>query len=201
MTDGVQKIGNGIFKRRQKRKLGLLIDGVGLDRATRRLERKIDLTKFVTSVCEGLKPEIARYYTLVPHEDDARQLAFLDAVEKAGLEVMLKRLPPKGVKRQVSMDIHMAVDAMAFANGRSNEIIQRRTPLTTQLSPDIEGETYSRHLIIVCPNRELSYSIHVATQLGVKTTLADFGQYGSSDSWQGIDRWVDLSTSETIWRD
>jgi hypothetical protein len=42
--------------------------------------------------------------------------------------------------------------------------------------------------------------MHTAYEQGVETVLADFGQYGSTDGWKGVDRWIDLSTSETIWR-
>mgnify|MGYP003587120936 FL=1 len=31
--------------------------------------------------------------------------------------------------------------------------------------------------------------------------MADFGLYGQTDGWKGVDKWVDLSTSETIWRE
>ena len=48
--------------------------------------------------------------------------------------------------------------------------------------------------------RELSYALYTASQAGVDIALADFGLYGTSDGWRGVDRWIDLSTSETIWR-
>jgi len=112
-----QLLKEGVVKRKVKRRLGLFIDGLGLDRATRRLERKVDLSRLVAGLASGMQPEIARYYTLIPNEDDARQFAFLDAVERAGLEVVVKRLPPKGVKRQVSMDVHIAADLIAFGYG------------------------------------------------------------------------------------
>lgn len=228
---------SGILKRKTKRCIGLFIDGIGLDRATRRLNKKIDLARLVSGLCSGLEPEIARYYTLVPHEDDARQFAFLDAVERAGLEVVVKRLPPKEVKRQVSMDVHMATDIVSFGCGISGALSQLspsqlnkkdfdnkdsnakdssgKDPLATngseQLadskSPNLkipnlitQDQNIKRIATVVCPNRELSYAIHVANLVGVETSLVDFGLYGSSDGWKGVDRWVDLSTSETIWR-
>lgn len=202
-----EQLGKGIVRRKSKRVLGLFIDGVGLDRATRRLERKVDLGRLVKGVTTGLKLELARYYTLIPHEDDARQFSFLDAVERAGLEVVVKRLPPKGVKRQVSVDVHMAVDLLAFAQGtfEKNEVV-----LTGDAAPDVapekiekptdSKEPIKRSALIVCPSRELSYGIYMANQAGVETSLADFGLYGTSDGWKGVDRWIDLSTSETIWR-
>lgn len=210
----------GILKRKSKRKIGLFIDGIGLDRATRRLERKVDLSRLVSGLTSGLEPEIARYYTLVPYEDDARQFAFLDAVERAGLEVIIKRLPPKGVKRQVSMDVHIATDLISYSFGlfenkerlqaaesiaaaAGAEVARPITSLADQISAAAASRTSTvkRLATVVCPSREISYSIFMAHTLGVETSLADFGLYGGSDGWKGVDRWVDLSTSETIWRD
>ncbi len=225
--DEFEQLKGGVLKRRSKRRLGLFIDGVGLDRATRRLARKVDLAQLVSGLSFGLKPELARYYTLIPYEDDARQFAFLDAVEKAGLEVVTKRLPPKGVKRQVSMDVHMATDLVAFALGlfaHDDESNGKDPSAGAGLNSDHNG-THSLHagdhrqsvfqmrktprqesdiqrvLTVVCPTRELSYAIYTCHNLGVEMSLADFGLYGVSDGWKGVDRWVDLSTSETIWRD
>ena len=100
-----EEVASGVIKRRQSKLLGLFIDGTGLDRATRRLNRRVDLTALVRGVTSGIKPSVARYYTLIPYEDDSRQRAFLDAVSRAGLSVIVKRLPPKGVTRQVSVDV------------------------------------------------------------------------------------------------
>ena len=211
--DDFESVGRGVVKRKTKRVLGLFIDGVGLDRATRRLDRKIDLGRLVSGITTGLKVEIARYYTLIPNEDDARQFAFLDAVEKAGLEVVVKRLPPKGVNKMVSVDPHISVDLATYAYGR----FEKHTPVIAAETPPVEeGEVakegepkviipakssiLSRSAIIVCPSKELSYAIFTAHELGVETSMADFGQYGNSDGWRGVDRWIDLSTSETIWR-
>lgn len=209
---------SGIVKRKAKRAIGLFIDGTGLDRATRRLERKVDLQKLVAGLCSGLQPEVARYYTLVPYEDDARQFAFLEAVERAGLEVIVKRLPPKGVKRQVSMDVHMATDLISYSLGLFQESDEEKennaretgpngenppnagAGLITKSSPSKDGEI-QRLTTVVCPSRELSYAIYMSHVIGVQTSLADFGLYGTSDGWKGVDRWVDLSTSETIWRE
>lgn len=227
-SEQFEQLKGGIVKRKQRRRLGLFVDGIGLDRATRRLARKVDLSQLVAGLCAGLKPEIARYYTLVPYEDDARQFAFLDAVEKAGLEVITKRLPPKGVKRQVSMDVHMATDLIAFSLGLfAHEAIQQETAMQANGEPVMidrnagrehvngngghrfpEGKRLTPHFdpdiqrlaVVVCPTRELTYSIYMSHIFGVETSLADFGLYGISDGWKGVDRWVDLSTSETIWR-
>jgi len=113
-------IKKGFVRRSQKREMGLFIDGVGLDRAARRLNRRVDMAALVRGVTAGATPVIARYYTLIPFEDDSRHHAFLDAVARAGLQVVVKRLPPKGVNRQVSIDLEMATDMVAFALGHTN---------------------------------------------------------------------------------
>ena len=212
---------SGAAKRKSKRKIGIFIDGIGLDRATRRLYRKVDLSRLVSGLKSGLEVEVARYYTLVPYEDDARQFAFLDAVERAGLEVVTKRLPPKGVKRQVSMDVHLATDLVSFSMGiyenlakakekkeqekiAVNDIPSSTTTTGITKEPAIQPSSNSkikRVAAVICPGREVTYAMYVANQAGVETSLVDFGLYGSSDGWRGVDRWVDLSTSETIWRD
>ena len=230
----------GIVKRKIKRRVGLFIDATGLDRATRRLDRKVDLARLVRGLTSGVQLEIARYYTLIPYEDDARQFAFLDAVERAGVEVVTKRLPPKGVKRQVSMDVHMATDLVSYAYGQfENHTFGAKDKHSLSVPTNGQGH-YPNHAqngashaglvdahgnglnagekgepekgveskkeirrlaTIVCPSREVSYAIFMANKMGVETSLADFGLYGSSDGWKGVDKWVDLSTSETIWRE
>ena len=212
----------GVVKRRVKRRVGIFIDGIGLDRATRRLYKKVDLSRLVSGLTSGVQVEVARYYTLVPYEDDARQFAFLDAVERAGLEVVTKRLPPKGVKRQVSMDVHLSTDLVSYSFGNFESKPETATAESEQLrvneqptngnqpsdtSPPASGRAkgsdpaIKRIAAIVCPGREVSYAIYMANSLGVETSLVDFGLYGASDGWKGVDRWIDLSTSETIWRE
>lgn len=207
----------GVVKRKMKRRMGLFIDATGLDRATRRLERKVDLSRLVSGLTSGIKLEVARYYCLIPNEDDARQFAFLDAVERAGIEVITKRLPPKGVKRQVSMDVHLASDLISFCFGHFEKTEEVAKAVPEEGNAAANGEETKNKTIalsnsasssrgiqriatVVCPSREMSYAIYVCNQLHIETCLADFGLYGSSDGWKGVDRWIDLSTSETIWR-
>ncbi len=218
--EALEVLKGGLVKRKTKRRMGLFIDATGLDRATRRLERKVDLSRLVTGLNSGIKLEIARYYCLIPYEDDARQFAFLDAVERAGIEVVTKRLPPKGVKRQVSMDVHIASDLVSYCFGKfaqaaavektehvkkveNSDVIVRAeaAPQTTSEPPRPSYSEVKRIVTVVCPSREMSYAIYTSHQLGAETVLADFGLYGASDGWRGVDRWIDLSTSETIWRD
>lgn len=202
-----QLLKDGVVKRKAKRKVGLFIDGLGLDRATRRLDKKVDLSRLVAGLTSGIQPEIARYYTLIPNEDDARQFAFLDAVERAGLEVVVKRLPPKGVKRQVSMDVHIATDLIAFGYGQFEKAQEVEAKVANsdesipKITPTKSERSVKRMANVVCPSREISYAIYMCNQFGVETSLSDFGLYGTSTGWKGVDRWVDLSTSETIWRD
>ena len=207
-----EQLSGGVIRRKSKRVVGLFLDGIGLDRATRRLERKVDLSRLVAGLISGMRVEVARYYTLIPYEDDARQFSFLDAVERAGLEVVLKRLPPKGVKRQVSMDVHMATDMMSFAFGQLQRAAVENTEtklavgdassvaVTSTIATPVREDNVRRSLVAVCPSRELSYAIYQASLFGAETSIADFGLFGTSDGWKGVDHWVDLSTSETIWR-
>ena len=73
--DEFEVISNSVIKRKVRRRMGLFIDATGLDRATRRLDKKIDLASLVKGLSSGLKIEVARYYCLIPYEDDARQFA------------------------------------------------------------------------------------------------------------------------------
>ena len=193
-------IGKGIVKRRVKRVVGLFIDATGLDRATRRLDKKIDLSRLVTGLTQGLDIEISRYYSLIPHDDDTRQLSFLEAVQRAGVEVITKRLPPKGVKRQVSIDVQIATDIMDFTYGAFKKEVAQTMAVNAPVGPSNISEV-KRIAIIVCPSRDLNYALNSAYKHGTETVLADFGLYGQTDGWKGVDRWVDLSTSETIWRE
>lgn len=230
-----ESLGGGVVRRKERRVVGLFIDGTGLDRATRRLKRKIDLERLVRGVTSGSTPVVARYYTLIPYEDDSRQRAFLDAVHRAGLTVIVKRLPPKGISRQVSVDIEMAADIVAFALGHtefsslsaydpkdfaetgsalptampffnndstkpSGADLQKRIITAPQVKAG-EGETIQRIITVVCPSRELSYPINLTKELGVDTATADFGKFNSGDILKSASKWIDLTDSETIWRE
>jgi hypothetical protein len=269
-----QEISKGVVKRNERRVFGLFIDGTGLDRATRRMKRKVDMTSLVRGVTGGIKPVVARYYTLIPHEDDSRQRAFLDAVSRAGLDVMVKRLPPKGVARQVSVDNFMAADIIAFARGfetfdkvsaaHSLFATEQKQPVQggaasptalpfarhkaaqkiamevedydgialhhididsvgEELFPasndstedasaskevpreandkDSKGRRERRVVTIVCPSRELAYPVSLIKEFGVDTVTADFGEFNTGDILKNAAKWIDLSSSETIWRD
>jgi NYN domain len=233
-----KSIGKGIVKRSEKRVVGLFIDGIGLDRATRRMNRKVDLAQLVKGVTSGLTPLVARYYTIVPFEDDSRQRAYLDAVSRAGLRVIVKRLPPKGITRQVSTDAEMAADIVAFALGHSafsdlsewkphgqsseqnnvNKIsimhkgtrnqIDNDAPINEEVTKSHVDNSVSqselpekRSVIVVCPNRDIAYPISLLKELNIDTINADFAQLQGGDVLKSAAKWIDLSTSETIWRE
>jgi hypothetical protein len=231
-----KELSGGFVKKKERRVVGLFIDGVNLDRATRRINRKVDLQALVRGVTSGIPPIVARYYTVIPNEDDSRQRAFLDAVARAGLSIIVKRLPPKGITRQVTTDLEMAADIVAFSLGLSsfnkeNEYLPaelqavkniaaagpRHGPVgpvidassltpaprsqgpLLRLDPDVAD--VRRSVVVVCPSREISYSLTLAKDLGADTTSADFGQFTGNDVLKSASKWIDLSGSETIWRE
>ncbi len=237
-----EELGKGFIRKREKRNVGLFIDGTGLDRATRRINRKVDMTALLRGVTSGSTPVVARYYTLIPYEDDSRQRSFLDAVARAGLSVIVKRLPPKGIARQVSVDLEMAADIVAFAMGhtsfsKENEYmavddsgrfpalptgveLPKRSPRLAHNSDGTSSEAAAHtdnpataaktddmpssdlySLVIVCPSRELAYPMSLVKDMGADTTTADFGQFNTGDILKSAAKWIDLSNSETIWRD
>lgn len=222
-----EELGRGIVKRAERRVLGLFIDGTGLDRATRRLNRKVNMTALVRGVTSGSTPVVARYYTLIPYEDDSRQRAFLDAVNRAGLQVIVKRLPPKGVTRQVSVDVEMAADMLAFTMGHSSfgalseyipeekqgmgqdklhKMAQKQNeseqPSEAQQSAEAAAQGKVRRIVtLVCPSRDLAYPISLSSELGAETITADFGEFAGGDVLKSASKWIDLSGSETIWRE
>jgi hypothetical protein len=232
-----EELGKGFIKKRERKSIGLFIDGTGLDRATRRINRKVDMAALVRGVTSGIAPTVARYYTLIPYEDDSRQRAFLDAVARAGLSVIVKRLPPKGISRQVSVDLEMAADMVAFAMGltsfsKENEYMPAEliaavngsspaarggAPLKIRRGGNEEATSAEssenseekikdsspsqRSVVVVCPSRELSYPLGLIKDLGSDTTNADFGQFNTGDILKSASKWIDLSDSETIWRD
>jgi hypothetical protein len=226
-----QQVKGGLIKKTKRRVVGVFIDGIGLDRATRRLNRRIDLAALIKGVTSGLAPTLARYYTVVPHEDDSRHRSFLDAVSRAGLNVIVKRLPPKGITRQVTTDIEMSTDIVAYALGLSSfnkafeylpaemqavknmsvggakatispaDISESKRQSGPLLNIDPQKADITRSLIVICPTRELSYAMTLAKDLGADTTTADFGKFNKGDVLKSANKWIDLSDSETIWKD
>lgn len=200
------QVKKGVVKRNQKRVLGLFIDGIGLDRAANRLARSVDIHALVKGVSAGLKPAVARYYTIIPNEDDARHLAYLDAVSKAGLDVIVKRLPPKGVNRQAHFDTEMASDIVAFGLGH-NKFSSLGT-LNQEGEEEVKDgdentnapEDAQRVITVVCPNKEMKYPLALIREYNISTVNADFGRGSKKDVLNSADKWIDLSDSESIWR-
>ncbi len=229
-----EKTSAGVIKRSEQRAIGIFIDGTGLDRATRRINKKISMQALLKNLSLGLEPVVARYYTLIPYEDDSRQRAYLDAVQRAGFQVVVKRLPPKGITRQVLVDTEMSADIVAFAFGYTNfssineleqheqkhfesktiSFVKDHSPIDDNnknfdTSDDKEkpekailNESIKKIITIVCPSQELTYSISLANDLHAETVTADFGKVNTNKNiLKSASKWVDLSDSETIWRD
>lgn len=199
-----------VVRRSVRRVVGLFIDGPALDRAARRLHRRIDFSALIRGVCPGTHPIVARYYTVIPYEDDSRHRSFLDAVRGAGFDVIVKRLPPKGIQRQVSVDPDMAADMMAFAFGHDTfaqspdlHDISLRGGQGGEMAQGDGGAEDTREvrrcITVVCPSRELAYPLWLSKQVGVDTTTADFSKFASGDFMRTATKWMDLSDSQTIW--
>jgi hypothetical protein len=213
-----------VIKRSGRRTVGVFVDGPGLDRATRRLNKRIDFSQLLRGVSSGSQAVVARYYTVIPREDDSRHYAYLDAVRAAGFQVVVKRLPPKGVTRNVTIEPEMVADIIAFGFGLTQfpdnleisdeSMAHRRTGPRAPETPEAteaEGSGASgatgasrsgerRQVTVVCPSRELAYPLWLLGESGIDTMTADFGSYMSGDVMKSAAKWLDLSDSEIIWR-
>ena len=169
-----------IVKRSGRGVIGLFIDGTQLDRAARRLQKRVSLEALLKSFQQSHTVKVARYYTVLPQEDDSRHRSFLDAVSRAGFEVVVKRLPPKNVERQVSSDIELTTDMFVFVAAHEGD---------KDLPPEI---------IVVCPSRDLSYPFTALKERGIKTTSADFSAAKPGDVLKSAENWVDLTDAD-IW--
>ncbi len=197
-----------IIKRSVQRNVGVFVDGVALDRACKRLKKRVDYAALLASISLGTKPTVARYYTIVPLDDDSRQRSYLDAVERAGFDVILKRLPPKGVDRMVSVEPEMAADIIAFGLKGSvafsdypadEERIESAT--NSDNSDSFIASPIVRSIVLGCPSKELSYAILLLNKFEIETTTADFGAFSGRDVLKSSSRWIDLTGSEMIWRE
>ena len=172
--------------------IAVFVDGVNLDRATKRLKRRVSLENLLKGVSSGVVAQEAHYYTVIPNEDDARQLSFLDAVEQAGYTVTVKRLPPKGITRQISCDAELATDICKFA------LSGRHSPSENNQDHSKAGST--KDVVLVCPSRDMLYTVNVLVELGIHVAVADFGDAASKELLGAASEWLDLADSETIWR-
>ena len=74
---------------------------------------------------------------------------------------------------------------------------KEETPAET--IPDIK--TAPGSIVVVCPSREIAYPLSLIKNIAADTTTADFGQFNTGDVLKSAQKWIDLSDSETIWRD
>lgn len=213
--ESFHKVKKGVVKRSQRRVIGVFIDGVGLDRATKRLNKRVDFASLIRGISGGLEPTVCRYYTIIPYEDDSRQNGFLDAIYKVGLDVVLKRLPPKGVDRQATIDIELAADIIAFTRGHNRfsaesiylpeehkDILAKFEPQKPSAEETPSGsEDIQRVVITVCPSRDLAYAIQLANELGADTVTADFATHHGGNVLKSASKFIDLSDSNTIWKE
>jgi hypothetical protein len=212
-----------VIRRSEPRIYSVFVDGVALDRATKRLGKRVNYEALVKSLCVGGSADIARYYTLLPEEDDARQSAFFDAIAGAGLDVIKKRLPPKGLNRQVSTDVEMATDMLSVVLGRKDacsaslaiasgnySVVPRSSRFSgtkeKQPAAPLDNSTsgnkdvkFKHSIIVVCPSKEISYAINLCRHFGAETITADFGSIIGRDILKGAEKWVDLTFSDSIW--
>ncbi len=188
----------GYVRREQTHSIGVFLDGVSLDRAARRLNKKVDWKLLVKVISEGRIPKLLRYYTVIPHEDDARHHSFLSAVEGAGFQVIVKRLPPKGVNKNVTIDLEMASDVVAFGLGLSD------LPTSTEGTHESRGDSNSpksattrtpekSEIILICPPNDLEYPLRLIANRDAKITIVDFKGSGTSELIKVSSKWMDLS--------
>ncbi len=195
-----------VIKRSVKKQIGIFVDGPSLDRATRRLKKRIDFAALLKGLSEGLTPIVIRYYTILPYEDDSRHHAFLDAVEHAGFSVVVKRLPPKGVERQVTIDVEMATDIMAFALGQNVLPVGsleggQMAPFEKTVAETNETKPTMRSVTIVCPSREITYPLSLLKEYGVDSVSVDFSELTKKNALKSASKFMDLSGSTTIWKE
>lgn len=217
-----EQVKRGVIKRTQRREIGIFVDGINLDRASRRLNRKINFEALLKSLSGGLTPKVARYYTVIPYEDDSRQHSFFDVLQRAGFDLMLKRLPPLGVERQVTTDVEMSSDMVAFSQGIykfakddqylpeeymriADQFPRDHESNATQdnVTPSTEDSGASKILKVitaVTPSREVSYAIGLTKDLGADTITADFASIATGDKMKSAAKWIDLTDSESIWK-
>lgn len=187
-----------IVKKEATSSISIHVDGVSLDRACRRLRKRINMPSLLSSLSQGKEVALARYYTLIPFEDDSRHRSFLDAVERAGFEVVAKRLPPKNVDRQVSVDVEMASDMLNFAlsndTSAENSVTQEPADQNKRFNKPLK-----KSVLVVCPSYELVYPLQLLGDQGITTTTADFGKGQRGDFLKSAINWVDLSYADGIW--
>ena len=193
------EVSKGFIRREQTHSIGVFLDGVNLDRATRRIGKKVDWKLLVKVIGEGRTPKLLRYYTVIPREDDARHHSFLTAVEGAGFQVIVKRLPPKGVNKTVTTDLEIASDLIAFGLGLSELSGSSEGSFETERVRNSPNTTHNKsEIILICPTNDLEYPLRLITSSDVKSsdvkiTIVDFKGSGTSELVKVSSKWMDLS--------
>ena len=95
--------------------------------------------------------------------------------------------------------IHTPAQYVRRQQAEGSEAAENKDHTTTEAIPDIK--TAPRSIVVVCPSRELSYPLSLVKDIAADTTSADFGQFNTGDILKSAQKWIDLSDSETIWRD
>ena len=201
--------GDDCFSARHGVGIAVAIDGVGLDRACRRLKQRVEWSKLLSSLSIGKTITFARYYNVLPPFDDARQVSFIDALTRAGFSSVIKRLPPRGVDIFTGIDIEIATDLMGYAMD-TKRFPDIHTDKVKTFSPDFMGSSDKpeealqetnklKSIILVCPSRELDYPVAFLNSLGINTATADFGSFNSKRILNTSNNWIDLSDSNQIW--
>ncbi|RME62033.1 MAG: NYN domain-containing protein [Candidatus Dadabacteria bacterium] len=206
-----------IIKRRQKTIYGIFIDGIALDRAGRRIGKKVSLDKLVSTLAPT-NCVVKRYYTVIPHQDDARHLSFIDSIRNRGFRVTVKRLLPKNVERTVTADVEIASDIIAFAytnpsvfdcldvtsseKGRKGGIGKAASSAAAAEADNIKEAVYKK-IVIVCPSGELYYPVNLIRHncKNAEIIAADFGKFSNRNIIAIAHSWFDLSDSQTIWKE
>jgi hypothetical protein len=213
----------GILRKAKNREIGIFVDGVNLDRVCKRLGKRISLSALVQKLSTGGECLTARYYTLIPNEDDSRQRAFLDVVRQSGLSPCVKRLPPPDFEKQISIDVEMSNDILAFGLG-AEEILAHAelhyglsTPLPSKKSQSedplpseedshdessLENSTENnakRIIYVVCPNKEICYPFRLLRSENVTTVVADFSSGRRDDIIALASEFIDLSEESNLW--
>lgn len=86
--------------------------------------------------------------------------------------------------------------------GTESSAIQKTEQAQDLQNPESAQETQVVRIVtVVCPSRELSYPISLISKLGVDTVTADFGRFSGDDILKSSAKWIDLSDSETIWKE
>lgn len=194
MSDNRYKKKFGLIKKKNadsSYRCVIYVDGTALDKATRRIEKRIDLSKLISEIhtVTGTPIETVvetKYYTIIPNEDDSRQRSFLNAVEYAGFTTEIVRLPPKGIKKFVTVDVQLSADIVNFGNCYQNDDGVKR-------------------VILVCPSKELLYPVSLIKGENTEIIAIDFSRQslskqGSKTVADIANSSFDFSVKENIWR-